>query len=97
MTGKTKECWMEFCEQAAKEQDPKKLTALAKEINRLLQEKEDRPNKSRNSTNPVRRGKLNGVHDFMNASLPENGKPALLALVSLAPEGFPFAPCVDDN
>jgi hypothetical protein len=46
---------MEFCEQAAKEQDPKKLTALAKEINRLLQEKEDRPNKSGNSTNPVRR------------------------------------------
>ena len=74
MAGKTKECWMEFCEQAAKEQDPKKLTALAKEINRLLQEKEDRPNKSRNSTNPVRRGKLNGVHDFMNASLLENGK-----------------------
>jgi len=43
MTGKIKECWMEFCEQAAKEQDPKKLTALAKETDRLLQEKEDLP------------------------------------------------------
>ena len=41
MTGKTKDCWMEFATLAAKEQDPKKLIALAKEINRLLQEKRD--------------------------------------------------------
>ena len=33
---------MELCERAAEEQDPDKLMALVKEIDRLLQEKEDR-------------------------------------------------------
>lgn len=37
-----KERWMELCEQAAVEQDSKKLVALTQEINRLLQEKQDR-------------------------------------------------------
>ena len=37
-----KERWMELCEQAAVEQDPKKLIALTTEINRLLGEKQTR-------------------------------------------------------
>ena len=40
MRGKTKELWEQFCEQAAVEQDPEKLVQLAKEINRMLEEKE---------------------------------------------------------
>ena len=36
MTRKTTEFWMEFCKHAAKEQDPEKLIALVKEINRRL-------------------------------------------------------------
>ncbi len=44
MTGETRKHWMEFCERAAVEQDPKKLILLAQEINRLLQEKQDRIN-----------------------------------------------------
>jgi hypothetical protein len=39
---KDKEHWLELCEQAAVEQDPKKLMELVEEINRLLQEKEQR-------------------------------------------------------
>jgi hypothetical protein len=42
MRGKTKELWEQFCEQAAVEQDPEKLVQLAKEINRMLEEKETR-------------------------------------------------------
>jgi hypothetical protein len=49
MTGETKKLWIEFCEQAAQQQDPKKLIALVNEINRLLQERGDRLNNSRNS------------------------------------------------
>lgn len=33
---------MELAEQASKEQDPKKLSKLVEELNRVLQEKEDR-------------------------------------------------------
>ena len=39
---KDKERWLELCQQAAVEQDPKKLMELVAEINRLLQEKEQR-------------------------------------------------------
>jgi hypothetical protein len=39
---KDKARWMELCEQAAGEQDPKKLMELVEEINRLLLEKEKR-------------------------------------------------------
>jgi hypothetical protein len=39
---KDKARWMELCEQAAVEQDPKKLLELVTEINRLLEEKEKR-------------------------------------------------------
>ena len=39
---KNKEHWLELCEQAAVEQDPKKLMVLVEELNRLLKEKEQR-------------------------------------------------------
>jgi hypothetical protein len=42
MQGKTKENWMQFCEQAAIEQDPDKLLKLVAEINQMLEEKEIR-------------------------------------------------------
>jgi len=42
MQGKTGERWKQLCEQAAVEQDPERLLTLIAEINRLLQEKEDR-------------------------------------------------------
>lgn len=38
---KTKELWEYYCEQAAVEQDPDKLLKLVKEINRMLEEKEN--------------------------------------------------------
>jgi hypothetical protein len=42
MQGKVKEEWMQMCEQAATEQDSEKLMALVTEINRMLDEKEQR-------------------------------------------------------
>lgn len=42
---KDKERWLELCQQAAVEQDPKKLMELVEEINRLLAEKEQRLHK----------------------------------------------------
>ena len=42
MKGKTKEHWTQLCELAAAEKDPEKLLALVKEINRMLEEKENR-------------------------------------------------------
>jgi hypothetical protein len=42
MKGEKKEQWMLICEKAATEQDPAKLLALIKEINRLLDEKHQR-------------------------------------------------------
>ena len=42
MIGKDKEYWRQLCEQAANEQDPEKLLQLAKEIVRILDEKEER-------------------------------------------------------
>jgi len=49
MEGATKQRWQELCELAAKEQDPKKLSVLVEEINRLLQEKEQRLKAKRNA------------------------------------------------
>jgi hypothetical protein len=46
MKGETKRHWTELCELAANEQDPKKLLELVAEINRLLEEKEERLRKS---------------------------------------------------
>ena len=42
MKGPLKERWMNLCEQAAVEQDTQKLMVLIQEINRLLEEKEQR-------------------------------------------------------
>jgi hypothetical protein len=42
MQGEQKEEWMRLCELAANEQDSDKLLSLAKEIVRLLEEKEAR-------------------------------------------------------
>ena len=42
MQGEQRELWQELCAQAADEQDPEKLLDLVKEINRLLEEKEQR-------------------------------------------------------
>ena len=39
---KDKERWRKLCEQAAVEQDPKKLMVLVTEITRLLDEKQER-------------------------------------------------------
>jgi len=42
MQERIKERWLELCEQAAIEQNSEKLVALALEINRMLDEKEQR-------------------------------------------------------
>ena len=42
MQGKVKEEWLQLCEQAAIEQDSEKLMGLVVEINRMLDEKEQR-------------------------------------------------------
>jgi hypothetical protein len=49
MQGERKEKWRELCEQAAIEQDPTRLLELTREINRLLEEKEQRLLKHRTS------------------------------------------------
>jgi hypothetical protein len=47
MQGEKKEKWLALCEQAANEQDPKKLMALVAEIDRLLAEKQERLQKQK--------------------------------------------------
>ena len=47
MIGAEGERWRKLYELAEKEQDPKKLLELAEEINRLLEEKEQRLKKQR--------------------------------------------------
>ena len=42
MDPETKERWLVLCEQAAVEHDPARLLALVTEINRLLDEKQER-------------------------------------------------------
>jgi hypothetical protein len=42
MQGKAKERWVQLCEQAAMEQDTERLIDLVEEINRMLDEKEQR-------------------------------------------------------
>jgi hypothetical protein len=42
MFGEKKERWQELCEQAAQERDAEKLSQLVAEIDRMLQEKQDR-------------------------------------------------------
>lgn len=47
MQGEQKERWLELCEQAANEDNCERLVQLVKEINRLLEEKENLLKKSR--------------------------------------------------
>jgi len=42
MQGAVKERWIELCELITKEQNPKKFLVLIEELNRLLDEKEQR-------------------------------------------------------
>jgi hypothetical protein len=42
MQNQMKERWLFLCEQAATEQDPKKLMALIEDVNRLLESEENR-------------------------------------------------------
>ena len=42
MKGETGERWRKLCEQAAEEQDPNRLMELVREINQLLESKEER-------------------------------------------------------
>jgi len=47
MQGETGDEWLRLCRQAAVERDPEKLVELAREIDRLLSEKEIRLKKLR--------------------------------------------------
>lgn len=49
MQDEVKERWLELAELAAKEQNPAKMVALIEEINRILEEKEQRLKASRGS------------------------------------------------
>jgi len=49
MEGAVKERWIELCEQITKEQDSQKFLVLVEELNRLLDEKEQRLNARRTS------------------------------------------------
>lgn len=53
MQGKVKEEWMQLCEQAALEQDSGKLVELVVEINRMLDEKEQRLKRGNLATPPA--------------------------------------------
>ena len=53
MQGTAKKEWTQLCEQAAVEQDPEKMMLLVSEINRMLDEKEERL-KGRHIQTPVR-------------------------------------------
>jgi hypothetical protein len=55
MQGQVKEEWMQMCEQAAIEQDSEKLMALVEEINRMLDEKEQRLKSGKPTDAPFQR------------------------------------------
>jgi len=42
MQGKGKEDWMQLCEEVAIEQDTERMIELVRELNRMLDEKEER-------------------------------------------------------
>jgi hypothetical protein len=54
MEGSNKERWLQLAELAAKEQDSGKLMELVEEINRVLQEKEQRVKAARGDPNSSR-------------------------------------------
>ena len=58
MKGETRELWIQLCEQAAVEQDPKRLLELVTRINDLLEQKERRL-KAQQSSSSL---KLNDTH-----------------------------------
>jgi hypothetical protein len=60
MRGKTKERWQELCEQAAVEQDSKKLNELVKEIIRLLEEKAAKSAEKVAATRATKQSKFRG-------------------------------------
>lgn len=47
MRGKVKEDWMQLCEQIAIEQDTDQMIKLVRELNRMLEEKEQRLERER--------------------------------------------------
>ena len=53
LKGKTGDRWRTLCENAAVEQDSDKLLELKKEINRLLDEKEQRLQSARRATESI--------------------------------------------
>jgi len=56
MQGNLKEEWMQLCEQAAVEQDTERLMSLVTEINRMLDEKEQRLKSGQPTKAPFHRG-----------------------------------------
>jgi hypothetical protein len=58
MKGETHELWVQLCEQAAVEQDPKRLLEFVTQINDLLDQKERRLKAQRSSSSL----KLNDAH-----------------------------------
>ena len=50
MQGQTLERWQQLCALAVEEQDSGKLLEIVKEINRILEEKEQRLKKARSGT-----------------------------------------------
>ena len=56
MKGETRERWEMLCAQAAEEQDSEKLLALVKEINKLLEEKEQRLKQQQAEKRPAAQG-----------------------------------------
>ena len=62
MQGATKERWLELCELAAKEQDPRKLLAFAQEITHLLDVKKT----TRSGNQSVRNGEKAGEQNQRN-------------------------------
>lgn len=53
LKGEVKEHWIQLCEQADVEQDPERLMGLVREMNRMLEEKEQRL-KREQSASPAR-------------------------------------------
>jgi len=49
---KDREKWMDLCEQVSKERDPEKLTALIRELDRLLGEKQQQREHPPDTLNP---------------------------------------------
>ena len=47
MQGKVKEEWIVLCEQVAIEKDPARMIVLVRELNRMLDEKEERLQRER--------------------------------------------------